>query len=121
MLDRVREMRDQRARLRVDLASLQAEAPIDAVRPIAEPAVGDRDWANAHLDPTVLGAAPCHRRRAGDRMGRMRIGVRVAPRPVLARHWQLALDSLEVRLQVVVGDRPVDRDAVACADLEVRG
>ena len=52
-------------------------------------------------------------------MRRVRVGVRVAPGPVLAGDRQLELDPLEGRLQVGVGDRPVDGDAVARAHLEV--
>ena len=65
--------------------------------------------------PTRRSAAP------RDRVRRVRVAVRVAPRPVLAGDRQLALDALEVRLQVAVGDRPVGADAVARPRLEVGG
>ena len=69
--------------------------------------------------PHVARALPGDRRGARDRVRRVRVAVRVAPRPVLARDRQLALDPLERRLQVAVGDRPVGADAVAGAGLEV--
>ena len=56
---------------------------------------------------------------AGDRVGGVRVAVRIAPRPVLARDRQLELEPLVVRLQVLVGDRPVLPHPVARADLEV--
>ena len=43
MRERVGYVRDQGGGLRVDLAALQAEAAVDAVRTVAERAVGDRD------------------------------------------------------------------------------
>ena len=52
-------------------------------------------------------------------MRRVRIGVGVTPRPVLPGDRQLALDALKRRLEIPVGDRPVDGHAVAGADLEV--
>ena len=41
----VRDVGDQGGGLGVDLAALQAEAAVDAVRPVAEAAVGDGDRA----------------------------------------------------------------------------
>ena len=120
VLDRVREVRDQRRRLRVHLAALKAEAAVDAVGTIAELPVRDRDRAHPHLDPALERALPRHRRGPCDRMGAVRIGVRVAPGPVLTRHRELALELLEVRLQVPVRDRPVRTHAVARVHLEVR-
>src|SRR5207247_7885056 len=71
-------------------------------------------------DAVLARALPRHRRGAGDRMRRMRIGVWISPRPVLSGDGELELDPLEVRLEVPVGDRPVGADAVARTDLEVR-
>ena len=121
VLDRVGEVRDQRARLRVHLAALEAEAAVDAVRAVPELAVRDRHRSDAHLDPVLPRSLPGKRRRARDRMRPVRVGVRVAPRPVLPGHGQLALEPLEGGLQVPVGDRPVGADPVARADLEVGG
>ena len=45
--------------------------------------------------------------------------MRVAPRPVVAGDRQLELEPLVVRLEVLVGDRPVLPHPVARADLEV--
>ena len=88
--DRVGEVGDQRRRLRVHLAALEAEAAIDAVRSVAEGAVGDPDRADAHLDPGGERAGAGAIGAAAERVGAVRIAVRVAPRPVLARDRQLA-------------------------------
>ena len=59
---------------------------------------------------------------AGDRVGGVRVAVRVPPRPVLPGDRQLALDALVVRLEVPVGDRPVGADPVAaCASRSPTG
>ncbi len=50
VLERVGDVRDQRRGLGVDLAALQAEAAVDAVRSVAERPVGDRDRPDAHFD-----------------------------------------------------------------------
>ena len=112
MRQRVGHVRDQRAGLRVHLASLQAEAAVDAVRPVAERAVGDAHRADAHLDPRGPRALPSAPGGARDRMRAVRVAVRIAPRPVLAGDGQLALDALVVRLELVVRIRPVGADAV---------
>ena len=121
VLDRVGDVGDERAGLGVHLAALQAEAAVDAVRPVAEDAVCDRDRPDAHLDPVRARARPGALGGTPDRVRRVRVAVRIAPRPVLAGDRQLALDPLVVRLQVPVGDRPVGADAVARARLEVGG
>ena len=61
--------------------------------------LGIADRADAHLDARLQRAprAPCRPRRR-DRVRRVRIAVRVAPRPVLAGDRQLALDALVVGL-----------------------
>ena len=48
MGQRVGDVGDQRAGLCVDLAALQAEPAVDAVRPVAEAAVGDGDRPHPH-------------------------------------------------------------------------
>jgi hypothetical protein len=120
VLDRVREVRDERRRLRVHLAALEAEAAVDAVRPVPEPAVRDRHRPDAHLDPLLARSLPREQRRARNGVRAVRVPVRVSPGPELAGNRQLALDTLERRLELVVGDRPIDRDAVARPHLEVR-
>ena len=119
--ERVGKVGDERAGLRADLAALQAEAAVDAVRTVAERAVDDRHRADPHLDPRLLGAAQGALGHPAQGMRRVRVAVRVAPRPVLAGDRQLLLEALVVRLEVAVGDRPVDADAVARIRLEVRG
>ena len=57
--ERVGDVGDQRRGLGVDLAALQAEAAVDAVRPVAEAAVGDRDRADLRGDAELVA------RRAG--------------------------------------------------------
>ena len=89
--------------------------------PVAEAAVGDPHRPDAHLDPELARSRPRDLGPAGDRVGGVRVAVRVAPRPVLAGHRQLELEPLVVGLQVLVGDRPVLPHPVARADLEVGG
>ena len=98
LLDRIGDVRDQRRRLRVHLASLQAESAVDAVGPVAEAPVGDADWADPQLDVELACAGPRRLGAAGDRMGGVRICVRVAPRPRFAGDGQLELETLVVRL-----------------------
>ena len=52
-------------------------------------------------------------------MSRVGVAVRVAPRPVIARHRQLELEPLVVGPQVGVVDRPILADAIPRADLEI--
>ena len=52
-------------------------------------------------------------------MRSVRIAVRVSPWPVLARDRELALQLLVVGPQLVVGNRPVDADAVLAVDAEI--
>ncbi len=121
VLERVGDVGDERRRLGVHLAALQAEAAVDAVRTMSEAAVGDPDRADAHLDAEAARAFPRAQRARADRVRAVRIAVRVAPGPELAGDRQLALQALVVGLQVLVGDRPVGGHAVAGVDLEVRG
>ena len=118
---RVRDVGDQRGRLGVDLAALQAEPAVDAVRPVAEPAVGDGHRADPGLDAGLAGAAQEHLAVAAHRVRPVRVGVRVAPRPVLAGDRQLLLDLLVVGPQVGVADRPVRADPVVGPGGEVTG
>src|SRR4051794_4236500 len=113
VLDRVREVRDVRRRLGVDLAALKAEPAVDAVRPVAERSVGDRDRADTYADPGRQHAAPRLLGGAAEGMRRVRVGVRIAPGPVLPRDGELALHALVVRLELCVADRPVRADPIA--------
>ena len=75
----------QRRRLGVDLAALQAEAAVDAVRPVAERAVGDADRARPASRCRAAGALARDARPAPETgCGGVRVAVRIAPRPVLA-------------------------------------
>src|SRR5579862_5876261 len=58
VLDRVGYVGDERARFRVHLAALDAEAAVDAVGTVAEDAVRDRDWPDAHLDSVCARTRP---------------------------------------------------------------
>ena len=69
---------------------------------VPEAAVRDRDRADLGRDARAAGAAQEHLAVAADRMRAVRVGVRVAPRPVLAGDRQLGLDVVVVRPQVVV-------------------
>ena len=121
MRERVGDVRDQRGGLRVDLAALQAEPAVDAVRPVAEAAVGDRDRPDLRRDAGLAGAAQEYLAVAADRVRAVRVAVRVAPRPVLAGDRQLGLEVLVVGLEVGVADRPVGADSVVGPGGEVAG
>ena len=113
--------RDQRARLGVDLASLQAESPVDAMRAVAEPAVRNGDRSDLGRDAQLPGAAQEHLAVAAHRVRPVRVAVRVAPGPVLARDRQFLLDRPVVRQQVAVAERPVRAHPVLAEGGEVAG
>ena len=117
---RVGHVGDQRAGLRVDLAPLQAEAPVDAVRPIPEAPVGDRDRPDPGLDACGLSAAHEDVAIAADRVRMMGVGVGVAPRPVLSGDGQFLFEQFVERFEVVVTDRPVCAHSVMGEGREVR-
>ena len=62
---------------------------------------GDRDRPDTHLDPVVARALPGDRRRTRHRMRGVGVAVRVAPRPELPGHGQLALHALERLLEAL--------------------
>jgi hypothetical protein len=76
--ERVGHVRDQRRGLGVDLAALQAEAAVDAVRPVAEPAVADRHGADPDPDAEPLGTADEDLAVAADGVRRLPVAMRVA-------------------------------------------
>src|SRR4051794_19613955 len=57
MGQRVGDMGDERRRFGVDVAALQTEPAVDAMRPIAESAVADRDGTDPHAHAEPAGAA----------------------------------------------------------------
>ena len=117
----VGDVGDQRRGLGVDLAALEAEPPVDAVRAVAEAPVGDGHRTDAGLDAERMGAAHEDLPVAAQGLGRIGIAVRVAPRPGLAGHGELLFDGLVVRLEVLVADGPVRADPVAAGGFEVGG
>ena len=117
----VRDVADQRARLGVDLASLQAESPVDAMRAVAEPAVRNGDRSDLGRDAQLPGAAQEHLAVATHRVRPVRVAVGVAPGPVFTRDRQFLLDRLVVRQQVAVAERPVGADPVLGVHLEIAG
>ncbi len=117
--ERVGHVRDQRRRLCIDLAALQAKASVDAMRPVAEAAVGDRHRADPHGDPEPFAPVDEHVAVARHRLSLKRVAVRITPRPWLAGDWQLLLDLFVVRPQLVVRDGPVRADAVVGEGREV--
>ena len=117
----VRDVGDQRRRLGVDLAPLQAEPAVDAVRTVAEPAVADRDRTHFRGDAKRLRAAQEDLTVPADRVRSLRIGVRIAPRPVLTGNRQLGFDRGVVRPEFLVADRPVRTDTIAAHRVEVTG
>ena len=64
---RVGQMRDVRTRLGVHLAALEAVAPIDTVRAVAEGAIDNADRPDPHRD--ALFDAPRHNTDAASEIG----------------------------------------------------
>ena len=108
----VGQVGDVRAGLGIHLAALKAVAAVDAVRPVAEHAVGDPHGPDPHLDAELSGAFPHAHGRAGDGVRAVRVAVRLGPGPVLAGHGKLPLHPLVVADQVAVADGPVGTDPV---------
>ena len=92
----VGDVGDQRAGLGVDLAALQAEPAVDAVRAVPEPAVGDRDRPDPGRDAGGGRAAEEDLPVAGHRVRVVRVAVRVTPGPVLPGDGQFGLELLVV-------------------------
>ena len=121
MGERVGDVGDQRRGFGVDLAALEAEAAVDAVRPVAEAAVGDGDGTGFGDDAERAGAAQEDLAVAACGVRAVRVGMRVAPRPALAGDGELGFDVVVVGLQVVVAEGPVGAGAVAGEGFEVAG
>ena len=123
---RVRHVGDERGRLGVHLAALQAETPVDAVRPVTEPAVGDGHRPHPGLDAQRAGPAQEDLAVSAHRVRPVGVAVRVAPRPALPRDRQFLLDLLVVGAQLRIGQRPVGAHPVTrvggeVARVETRG
>ena len=116
---RIRDVGDQRAGLGVDLAALQAETTVDAVRPVAEPSVRDGYRADPGVDAGRPGAAQEDLAVPAHPVGMVRVAVRIAPRPVLPGDRQLLLDRLVVRPELGIVDRPVRAHPVQAEGVEV--
>src|SRR5581483_4518535 len=110
----------QRRGLGVDLARLQAETAIDAVRAVPEAAVRDPHRADLDLDPQLARSLPRDLGAPGDRMGGVWVAVWITPWPVLAGDGKLELEALVMALEIAIGDRPVLPHPVARPDLKVR-
>ena len=117
----VGDVADQRGCLGVDLAALQAESPVDAMRAVAEPTVRNGDWSNLRRDAQLPGAAQEHLPVAADRVRAVGVAVWVTPGPVFPRDRQFLLDRPVVRQQVTVTERPVGAHPVLGEGLEVAG
>ena len=103
---------DQRGSLGVHLAALEAESPVDAMGSMAEAAVGDGHRTDTGLDAEGVGPADEHLPVASQRLGRIRVPMRIAPRPRLTRDRELFLDGLVVGLEILVANGPVGADPV---------
>src|SRR6185437_2281293 len=119
MGQRVGDVRDERAGLGVDFAALQAETAVDAVRTVAEPAVGDGYRAYPGLDAGGSRTALKDLTVATGGMGGVRIAVRIPPWPVLAGDGQFRFDGFGVGPERAVIDRPVSADTVTAEGVEV--
>ena len=107
-------MSDQRTRFSADFAALNAEAAVDAVRPIAMRSGQDRHRASRADTNAELGAASNeHIADAAQWVRTIRIPMWIAPGEI---SWpgdrNFALQQFVVGLKVVVRDRPVGSDAV---------
>src|SRR5699024_5061897 len=87
--ERVRDVTDERGRLRVHLASLKAEPAVDAVWPVAEPAVGDGYGTDSRFHPCGESAALEDLAVPAHRVGALGIRVGVAPGPILPSNGEL--------------------------------
>ena len=117
----VGNMRDQRAGLRTDLAALNAEAAIDAVRPVSM-RTGENGNRAANRNRNVERGTTANQRVADAAHGMRSISVsmRMSPRIVgraSDRHFQFQL--LVIRKNILIRDGPVDAHAVAGIDFEV--
>jgi hypothetical protein len=119
MSDRIRDVCNERAPFRVNLAALEAKPPVDTMRTVAEGAVGDPDRTNTHLDAELLSPFGGIVGRAAYGVGPVRVAMRVSPRPVLPGYRKLGLDPLIVRFEVPIRDWPVGANAVSGLRLEV--
>src|SRR5690348_16214243 len=112
MRDRIGNVGDEGRRLGVDLAALEIEPAVDAVIPMTEPSVCDRDGPNSRVDARGERPAKEDLTVATNRLRLERIVVRLTPWPGFSRDRQLLLDRLVVRAEVLVRDRPIGPDAV---------
>jgi hypothetical protein len=122
MRDGVGYMSDESAGLGADLAALDAEAAIDAVRAVSMGCGEDRDGSTGDGADAETGAA-ADEDVADSSHGMRAVGmaVRVSPgKPGGAGDGHLKFKKLVVRFEVPVGDGPVDADAVGGVDVEVR-
>src|SRR5581483_7896660 len=85
---------DEGRGLGIDLAALQAESPVDAVRAVAEPAVHYGDRANPVVDAEGLASLGESDPVASERVRRLRVLVRDAPGPVLPGDGKLLFHLL---------------------------
>src|SRR5215472_3820550 len=122
ILQRVRHMRYQCGGLRSHLAPLDAEATIDAVRPITMRGRENRYRpTGTHWNPQLCAARNQRVANAAHRMRCVRMSMRFSPRiPRRPGNRNLLLEQLVVRLDLRVSNRPVRPDTIARVDLEVR-
>ena len=122
MSDGVGHMGDQRACFGADLAALQAKPAIDAVRPIAMRSGKNRDRAAGYgANPELRASADQNIADAAQRMRPIGMAVRIAPgKPGRAGNRNLPLQQFVVGLQIPIGDRPVDADAIFACRCESR-
>jgi hypothetical protein len=99
--------------------ALQAEPPVDAVRPVPEPAVGDGDRTHLGGDPELAGTAQEDLAVPADRMRPVRVTVRITPRPALPGDRQLLLDLFVIGAKLRIAERPVGADSIKAARGEV--
>src|SRR5579875_1465037 len=121
VLYRIGHMADQRALLRAHLAALNAEAAIDAVWPVAMRTGVDSDRP-ALADRNAQRSAALHQRFGWPAKWMWPVGIAmwIAPGKIGgACDGHLALQQLVIRLEVLIGDRPVGANAILRIDTEV--
>ncbi len=118
----VRNMRDQRARLRAYLAALNTKSAIDAMRTIAMRTGKDRH-RSADGDRNIQRSAAFDKGITYPPIGwAVGIAMRMTPRIVGgARYRHLQLELFVVRAKNVVGNRPIRAYAIARIHFEVGG
>src|SRR5579872_351976 len=112
--DGIGHVGDESACFGADLAALEAKPAIDAVRPIPMRSGKDCDRPPGYRSKAELSATEHqHIAYAAQRMRSVGMAMRIAPRePGWPGNWNLPLQQFVVRLQIPIGQWPVNADGI---------